>query len=177
MQDWITNHRLLFSALVVLVIAAHWCFVVYLISIMSGWRTLSHRFQAQQPFMGQKWTWQSAGMRRGARYNNCLTLGSDSMGLFLDVMRLFRPGHPPLFIPWTEITVRHQPWAPGEMVEIKLGRAEQIAFRVPGWMASRLQAMAGSYWQIDKNDPQTGFERSGPENGSAAPSTTRFIPR
>src|SRR5215831_5157787 len=169
MQQWINDHRLLFVAIVALLVAAHWCFVVYLISMMSGWRKLSRRFRAEQPFMGQRWSWQSAGMRRSARYNNCLTMGSNSMGLSLDVMRLFRPGHPALFIPWTEITVRQQPWAPGEMVEIKLGTAEQIAFRVTGSVASRLQAMAGSYWLIDKSYPQGGMGRSGPDKGLQSP--------
>ena len=177
MQDWINDHRLLFAALVLLAIAVQWCLVVSLISLMSGWRALSGRFRAQQPFMGQKWSWQYARMRGSARYNGCLTLGSDSMGLFMDVMRLFRPGHPALFIPWTEITVRHQPWAASEMVEIRLGSAEQIPFRIIGSLASRLQAMAGSYWLIDKNYPQSGPGRSVPDTGGAEPSTRRVITR
>jgi hypothetical protein len=60
------------------------------------------------------------------------------------------------------------------MVEIKLGSAEQIAFRVPGWLASKLQAMAGSYWQVDRNYPQGLL---GPESGSGGTKTSRFVVR
>jgi hypothetical protein len=35
-------------------------------------------------------------------YNNVLTVATDPAGLYLKVFLLFRPGHPPLFIPWGE---------------------------------------------------------------------------
>ena len=40
-----------------------------------------------------------------ARYNGVLTVGVNPAGLYLAVMPLFRPGHPPLFIPWPDVTV------------------------------------------------------------------------
>jgi hypothetical protein len=33
-------------------------------------------------------------------------IGSDPPGLHLAVLFIFRPGHPPLFIPWSEVSVR-----------------------------------------------------------------------
>ena len=47
---------------------------------------------------------QSAAMRWLTHYNNVLTVGADSEGLFLVPFFLFRVGHPPLFVPWAEIT-------------------------------------------------------------------------
>jgi hypothetical protein len=37
-------------------------------------------------------------------YENGLTIAADSEGLYLAVVFLFRAGHPPLFIPWSEIS-------------------------------------------------------------------------
>ena len=62
------------------------------------------------------------------------------MGLFLNVMLPFRPGHPPLFIPWTEITLPHRPWRPYEWVDFILGSNERIPFKIRGKLAPRLQA-------------------------------------
>lgn len=36
-------------------------------------------------------------------------MGADTSGLYLDVMPLFRIGHPALFIPWSDITIEDRP--------------------------------------------------------------------
>jgi hypothetical protein len=46
----------------------------------------------------------SGVMRNGMRYNNALTIGADPRGLYLAMLPLFRMGHPPLFIPWSDIS-------------------------------------------------------------------------
>lgn len=43
-------------------------------------------------------------MRRWTNYNNCLVVGANKYGLYIAVLPIFRVGHPPLFIPWTEIS-------------------------------------------------------------------------
>jgi len=50
-------------------------------------------------------------MRWRLHYNNILTIGADEGGLYLGVLFLFRAGHPPLYIPWREISVvERQGW-------------------------------------------------------------------
>jgi hypothetical protein len=44
-------------------------------------------------------------MRRLTGYRHVLNVGSDRIGVYLGVLFLFRVGHPPLFIPWTDIIV------------------------------------------------------------------------
>jgi len=170
---WINQHPLLFVSALILCLIAFWIFVVNIISLASGWRLLAKRFRAQQPFRGQIWKWQGAAIR-GAGYNGCLIVGADPMGLSLDIMAMFRPGHDPLFIPWTEIALRHEPWLPREPVEIKLGSTEQIRFRIRGTLASQLQQAAGMSWIIDENYPPEGPGRSGPGSNERSYST-RFI--
>jgi len=145
MQNWIAGHPILFVVLLFLAFALYWCLIVNLISLVSGWRVLARRFGLQQPFMGPTWNWQSARIRF-ARYNSCLTVGADPMGIFLRPMVLFRPGHPPLFIPWTEITVRSRSTMFGQYPQLMLGSSEQIAFTMNSTLASRLESAAASSW-------------------------------
>ena len=166
MDDWINQHPALFVAAVFLSLPLFWIFIVNIIATASGWKLLARRFRAQQPFTGPMWKYQRGAMR-GAGYNGCLIVGADPMGMFLNIMRIFRPGHPPLFIPWSETTLRHQPWLPKEPVEIRLGSGEQIKFRISGALASQLQQAAGASWTLDKNYPHDGPGRSGPDNQRA----------
>ncbi|HEY6350109.1 MAG TPA: hypothetical protein VI636_11940 [Candidatus Angelobacter sp.] len=73
----------------------------------------------------------------------------------------------------TEITQRHEPWVPKELVEIKPGKSEQVKFRIRGTLASRLQQAAGASWILHLNDPPEGPGRSGLESQRAY--STRFI--
>jgi len=145
MQDWINDHPLFFAALIVLAIALFWSFVVRMVSLASGWRLLGRRFRTEQPFMGAKWNWQSAAMRF-TRYNNCLTVGADPMGIFLRTMFMFRPGHPALFVPWTEIGVSSRSTIFGQYPQLRLGSSEQIPLTINATLASRLKSAAGSSW-------------------------------
>jgi len=127
-----------------------WCFVGLLVSRVSGWATLSRRFRLETSFTGSTWTWQHARMRYATGYNGCLTVGADPSGLYLSMMFFFRIGHPPLLLPWSEVSVRKR----GKMlfvryVELSLGREEQIPFRINGSLADRIQAAAGTNWPVE----------------------------
>ncbi len=89
-------------------------------------------------------------MRWGANYNNCLTIGADPSGLYLTLLFLFRIGHPPLFIPWSEISFRNRRTILFfEFVELSLGREEQIPFLIRTFLGNQIQAAAGSSWPVE----------------------------
>src|SRR5579884_1350704 len=140
------------SALLVLIIpvafAAVWSCAGYAVALIGGWRRLAKRFHVQEEFTGHKWNLQSARMRFGANYNNVLTIGANQTGLYMVPFVLFRLGHPPLFIPWTEISnVR-----PVNIlfffkyVSMQLGREEQIPFAINTDLAAEIKAVAGESW-------------------------------
>jgi hypothetical protein len=85
--------------------AAFWCGIVWLIATVGGWHSLARVYRSQLPFSGHTWRFRSGRMGGFAKYNGVLTVGVNSAGLYLAVFPLFRPGHPPLFIPWHDITV------------------------------------------------------------------------
>jgi hypothetical protein len=88
----------------ILIFIALWSCICHLISAAGGWRRLRRDYRAAAPFDGKKLWFKSAGMRRWTNYNNCLVVGANKYGLYLAVLPIFRVGHPPLFIPWTDIS-------------------------------------------------------------------------
>jgi hypothetical protein len=72
---------------------------------MSGWRRLVERFGMAFEFSGEVISYASA--RIGiANYNGALVVGTSGEGLYLVPIRIFRPFHRPLLIPWTETVAR-----------------------------------------------------------------------
>ena len=123
-------------------IATVWIGVTYLTAAIGGWKLLTRRFRMQGEFFGQKWRFESAQMRYRTNYGSCLTIGANGTGLFAKPLLVFRLWHPPLFVPWTEITVVPKKVLLWNMVEYRLGREEQIPFRVRPRLAQKIQAAA-----------------------------------
>ena len=78
-----------------------WVMTVVLIGRFGGWAKLGREYPERPQLGGHRFRFQSARMKLGARYGSCLVIGSDPAGLHVAVFFLFRPGHPPLFIPST----------------------------------------------------------------------------
>ncbi len=98
--DWL-------PVLFVIAFPVFWCVILYVISIISGWRQLARRYRLTNPVSGTTWRFQSAGMRcySESGYGHCLTVTANEEGLGLSLFLPFRIGHPPLFVPWSEILV------------------------------------------------------------------------
>ena len=83
-----------------------WCLVVWILSRVSGWHRLAAlHASGSRPVAGVCHVGVT-GMVGGVSYRGVLTLHFDTGGFFLEVMPLFKIGHPRLFIPWSEITGR-----------------------------------------------------------------------
>ena len=109
---------------------AIWSFVCVLMSLVGGWWRLSGRFRTALPAPVPTESGFYAGMGL-ANYKQVLELGFTEDGLDLRIMPLFRPGHPPLRIPWSE--VRHEGpafslW--GRFVKLRLGEGGPV-LRLP----------------------------------------------
>ncbi len=86
-------------------------------------------------------------MRWGANYNNCLIIGADPTGLYLSTLFFRRIGHPPLFIPWPEISLRgRRKILFVEFVEFRLGREERIPFSIRAGLADKIRPAAATSW-------------------------------
>lgn len=83
-----------------------WCFIVWMLSEVGGWRSLARRYSAGcRPVIGESHG-RVSGRVGWVNYNRVLTLHFTPEGFFLEVMPIFRISHPRLFIPWSAITER-----------------------------------------------------------------------
>jgi hypothetical protein len=80
-----------------------WVLVTLFFSYSSGWSSLAKLYQTSQPVEGRRWK-QISGKMGYSWMRSSLNLGANEQGLSLSLSVLFRPGNPPLFIPWGEIT-------------------------------------------------------------------------
>jgi len=147
------------GALLALFLVALWCAICYLAAWMGGWRALAQRFRCEQTFEGERWPFRSGSMRRGTHYNRVLTLGANREGLYLAVLSVFRVGHPPLFIPWSEITASERRRWFVEGTQFVLGREEQI----PLWVSRGTGEMLLPFRPVDGSVMQRLYSRSGLE--------------
>ncbi|MDO7845863.1 hypothetical protein Q5H92_05805 [Hymenobacter sp. M29] len=79
---------------------AFWCLVVKMLSLV-GWQRLA-QYRLPRPL---GWPTRTIGRATvgGISYKNVLSAGAQAEGLTLEVLFLFRVGHPPLLIPWAAI--------------------------------------------------------------------------
>ena len=87
---------------IAIVFAGFWCFVIFMMSLLGGWAALARNYRAVEIPEGKRFLFQSASMG-SVNYGSCLTVVVGSAGLYLKVFPLFRFGHPPLLIPWTDL--------------------------------------------------------------------------
>jgi len=93
---------------------------------------------------------QSGQMRWLMSYNHCLTLGGNETGLYLSVLSLFRFQHPPLLIPWPEISVSRRRMFFLNYVRLSLGHEAGIPLLLRPTIAERLRRAAGSHWPVEE---------------------------
>jgi len=127
---------------VIVLFTTAWCLVCFLISRFGGWWSLSKRFRAPTEPYGDTRT---AGpffyvvyMRWLTHYSCVIRMAAAEDALYLSVLFPFRPGHPPLRIPWSEIEIAMTTrwWVP--YVVLTLGREERIWMRISPRMARKL---------------------------------------
>lgn len=146
MEDFLNKYPLAILPLLIL----FWCAILFVVGRLSGWSTLAGRFRLASTFAGATWEFRSARMRWTFHYGNCVTVGANASGLMLSVLFPFRPGHPPLFIPWSEILVaERRKILFFRRVQLLLGREEQIPLVISGRLSDCIQAAAGPNWPIE----------------------------
>ena len=134
--------------------------ICFLVPFLTGWHELAGEYPLSGTFLGRRWRFRSANMRWGTRYGNCLTFGADQKGLFVSVLFPFRCGHPPLSIPWSEISVRQMRYFFTERAEFRFRRAPSIPLYVSPALAEDLRAAAGSAWPQGGPDPGAAIQDS-----------------
>jgi len=123
-----------------LFLALVWTGASWLISRLSGWRRLSEVYPARLPFTGKHWWFQGAEMGRKSHYGGSLIVGANHEGLHLAVLLPFRIAHPPLFIPWSDISMHEQKSRFSfTKVELAFQRVPGVPMRINTALARKIQ--------------------------------------
>lgn len=126
-----------------------WCFVLRLLSFMSGWTKLAGQFHFSDKFEGKYYRFQSGRMNQ-VNFSSSIEMGVNETGLYLVPMILFRLFHKPLLIPWGELQA--------EPFKRFLFKGYRLTFRsFPG---ITLEVYRGTFDKmIEYLKAQTGFQQ------------------
>lgn len=111
-----------------------------------GWSQAAAAYACEGHFPERRFRFQSAGFRRGAGYDRGVTFGVDEDALYVRTSLAIRIGHPPLRIPWTDITPRPVRAGLVDRVDLELAAAPRAALRITPRLARELARAAGPHW-------------------------------
>ena len=105
-------------------------------------------------------------------YGNCVTVKTNSLGLGLSVLWLLRPGHPPLLIPWADITIHRVRRSRffSSLVEFKFRSEPSVPVRIYNKLFLKILASSDGYYP---NFRQI-FGQIGTPTSKAFPKTSHF---
>jgi hypothetical protein len=125
--------------------AAIWIATGFIGARIGGWHALAEIYRAEAgAFLGDRWRMRSASLRMFLRYNGIVTFGANERGLYLAVFVLFRAGHPPLFIPWTEIEVSNERGIVFTYTTFRFRRVPDVTLRVAQGLGGKILEAARS---------------------------------
>ena len=104
---------------------------------MSGWATLARVYRTQEVFQGEKHSFRSGSLNR-VNFNNCLTLGANSDGLYLITLFPFSLAFPALLIPWQEVTATASKGLFFSYMRFQFQQAPSITFSVSEKLGQQL---------------------------------------
>jgi hypothetical protein len=120
-------------------------FVVWLVGQFDGWGTLARHYRHTGPFEGTLRAWRSGHLGL-SNYSCILTIGTNAEGLYLAVVWLLRPGHPPLFVPWADVSVAVVRGWFSRYAEFRFARAPSVCLRVSERLGDQIAADANRSW-------------------------------
>ncbi len=88
--------------------SAYWFFLSWLIARISGWAQLAEHYSASYKFEGELHLSRYGLFKNTSKYHKLLKVGISEEGLYLSMAAFFRVGHPPLLIPWGDISYINQ---------------------------------------------------------------------
>lgn len=125
-----------------------WILMCFTLSLWGGWSLLTDRYRGTLSKTEAKWRFESASMRRMAAYPGCLKFSVGREGLGISILFLFRVGHPPLLIPWTDITVHELESRVIKKVRLHFAKEPNVPLTISLTLARRIRDASTTYWNI-----------------------------
>jgi hypothetical protein len=112
---------------------------------MSGWAKLAEAYSTLREYDGFKLQGRRGRFGKWTGYNGILTLGADSEGFYLSVIRFFKSGHPPLFFPWKDIKAREERAWMKDWVVLEFTQCSGVTFALYKSDVLKLNERGGSF--------------------------------
>jgi len=126
-----------------------WIGVLYIISFLSGWQSLARVYPMLHTLSGERFRFESASMRAGMGYGNCLTMEANAQGLRISTLFLFRIGHRSLFIPWEDIAAELDSFLWFKYAKLRFAKCSNIPFSISVKLAEKLSQASGFQFKVD----------------------------
>jgi hypothetical protein len=130
-----------------IILPLFWLVMCTLIARVSGWRALADAYPLQSDPTGPKLRFQSASLRWSSNYTGIVHMGVNAQGLYLSVFFVFRSGHAPMFIPWSDIRTESRAGLFPSLT-LRFARKPGIPFVIGKALGERLAAMSGGQFKI-----------------------------
>jgi hypothetical protein len=125
---------------------AFFSLVLNLLGYLSGWWALARVYRLHGHFEGTRRPFRRVSVG-GIRYNGSITVGTNSEGLYLAMFSLFRSGHPPLFIPWSDVSAKVvKGWFWTRYLELQFAHVHGVRVRLPEKLGREIAADANQAW-------------------------------
>lgn len=128
-----------------------WIALMFAVAAIGHWSRLAAVYHARAPFAGHIWRAQSAQFG-WCNYGHSLIVGAGSRGLRLAVLFPFRPGHPPLQVPWEDLSVAEVKSWFSPPIELRFRRVPGARVRISRELAEKLRNAAGASWPTSARD-------------------------
>jgi hypothetical protein len=128
-----------------------WFVICHGLARFGGWSALASAYPHLGAFDGYRLYMQTLLFAHGIRYGNTLVIGANHQGLYLAALFVMRPGHPPLLIPWEEISLQGRTGLFGQTLELRFLRVSSLTLTMAPTTAIALAEGAA------KNMPNGGI--------------------
>ena len=127
--------------------------ILFFFSRVGGWHELAKHYPAPKRYGG---AWISNEVHFGNTSGDSIQVGADSQGLYLSIWIGLRPFHPPLFVPWSDVTaVGYQsvPWNKKNTgVRITFALGPVIALEIDTGSAKEIEGWSEGQWRMPQLD-------------------------
>jgi hypothetical protein len=118
-------------------------------SYYNGWMELSTFYRSKDEFRGIKyaefWIHSSVSINLTG-LAPLVIFGANSEGLYIVVPLILRLTHPPLFIPWNEISIIESYVGKSKQYKLQITKAPNVSLFISQRVGNKLAKNAGSSW-------------------------------
>ena len=138
-----------------------WFAIIGLLSWLGGWSRLArvYRDEMSESTDGHTWRMQSVSLRGWCGYNNCVSIEATAKGLKIAPWFIMRPGHPPLFLPFDEMTSSSRTMLGVGLEQVRMTQDPAISIDFRRTLVDSVREELGDVWPEDsagQSDAETG---------------------